>query len=57
MAGYKFLSIYDSNIPELLRYATDTYTMDCYGLMVIVMTLFLGLVSLAVSVDWTILSF
>jgi hypothetical protein len=51
MAGYKFLSIDDSNIPELLRYATDTYT----TLMVIVMTLFLGLIFLAVSVGWTIL--
>jgi hypothetical protein len=53
--GYKVLSIDDSNIPELLRYATDTYTTDCYGLMVIVMMLFLGLIFLAVSVGWTIL--
>jgi hypothetical protein len=38
MAGYKLLYIDGSNILDLLRYATDTYTTN----MVRVMTLFLG---------------
>jgi hypothetical protein len=42
MAGYKLLYIDGSKILELLRYATDTYTTDFHGLMVRVMTFFLG---------------
>jgi hypothetical protein len=51
MAGYNCSSIKASNIPKLLRYASDTYTMDCYGYSYGIMSRIWFF--LAVNVGWT----